>query len=94
MERHVGCWVILDILPNRSKTTRLGITVTKRFGKSHDRNRFKRITREAFRLCREMLVQGIDINVKPRSSSHRAKTQDIHAEILHFLSKKEKDLQT
>lgn len=48
-----------------SKKARLGITVSKKYGKSHERNRFKRIVREAFRCSQASLPQNIDINVLP-----------------------------
>lgn len=83
--RHVGHWVIVDMRSNRNSTTRLGITVSKKYGKAHQRNRFKRIVREAFRLCRLQLQVGFDLNVKPRNGAYEAKPADIQAEFLRFL---------
>lgn len=75
--RYAGRWICIGFCCNHLEITRLGITVTKRFGKAHDRNRFKRIVREAFRLAYPELPKGFDINVKPRSSAHEASSTDI-----------------
>jgi ribonuclease P protein component len=82
-KRHVGCWIIIESRQNQSSQVRLGITVSKKYGKAHDRNRFKRIVREAFRLCRHQLRVGQDLNIRPRSSSKNAKTQDIIQELIN-----------
>jgi ribonuclease P protein component len=44
---------------------KLGITVAKKWGKSHERNRFKRVIREAFREMHPTLPNGLEINVSP-----------------------------
>ena len=46
--------------------SKLGITVTKKFGNAVKRNLFKRRVREAFRQCRHQLPPGIQLNVLPR----------------------------
>lgn len=45
--------------------SRLGITVTKKFGKAHDRNFFKRSVREAFRHMRGRMPKKLDLNIRP-----------------------------
>lgn len=44
--------------------TRLGLSISKRYGKAHDRNRLKRLVREAFRQLD--LPKGMEINVRPK----------------------------
>jgi len=86
-EKFLGNWILLDYRSNRNGITRLGITVTKRFGKAHDRNRFKRLVREAFRRLLNQMPPGIDINVKPRTQAKEAKLVDILQELMQFVEK-------
>jgi len=45
---------------------RLGLSVSRRIGKAHDRARWKRLIREAFRLSQDELPPGLDLVVIPR----------------------------
>jgi len=45
----------------RPLPTRLGITVTRKVGKAHERNLIKRRLREAFRRHRHALPEGLDL---------------------------------
>jgi ribonuclease P protein component len=83
--RQVGHYLIFDLKHNHLEFLRLGITVSKRFGKAYKRNRFKRIVREAFRLTRHNLKVGLDINVKPRSAAIHATSSDLKEEFLYYL---------
>ena len=67
----VGKYVVLDCCKG-STCTKLGITVTKKFGKAHDRNRFKRVVREAFRQTQFELPRDLEINVRPRMLAKQA----------------------
>ncbi|MFO1021702.1 MAG: ribonuclease P protein component [Planctomycetales bacterium] len=46
--------------------TRLGLSVSRRFGGSVQRSRIKRLLREAFRLSMAQLPRGLDLIVIPR----------------------------
>ena len=83
--KFTGCWIIADIRVTNGSFSRLGITVTKRYGQSVQRNRFKRLVREAFRLSYSRLSPAIDIVVRPRTYALKASMRDIQKELLHFI---------
>jgi ribonuclease P protein component len=85
--RCVGKLIILDIALQAHNTIRLGITASRHYGNSPERNRFKRIVREAFRLQRSQLPVGYDLNVKPRSYAKEASMQAVQAELLYLVRK-------
>jgi len=68
-ERLVGRYFCLDYRP--AKMARLGISASTRFGSSPERNRFKRLIREAFRNSCPSLPP-YDMNVIPRQSAKGA----------------------
>ena len=61
-----GC-LVLYARKNRTNTNRVGITVSKKLGKAHVRNRVRRRLREVYRLNEERFQPGWDIVVVARS---------------------------
>jgi ribonuclease P protein component len=53
--------------PNGGRPTRLGITVSRKVGKAHVRNRVKRLVREAFRRHRGEMPRGLDLVLVARN---------------------------
>lgn len=85
--KFTGQWIMVDIRLTQGPFSRLGITVTKRYGDAYQRNRFKRVVREAFRLSYPDFKMTFDIVIRPRSQSLAANMQDIQQELLLFVEK-------
>ncbi|MDR1702925.1 MAG: ribonuclease P protein component [Sporomusaceae bacterium] len=66
---------VLYVLPNKTKTSRIGFAAGKRLGCAVIRNRVKRILREAYRLNQEKLTKGADLVLVGRQSLIKADLQ-------------------
>lgn len=65
-------YMVLYARRNRTDTNRVGITVGKKLGKAHIRNRARRRLREIYRLNEEKFTPGWDIVIVARSKSVEA----------------------
>ena len=72
-----GPYLILYARKNRTEQNRVGITVSKKLGKAHIRNRIRRRLREAYRLNEEKFQSGWDIVVVARGKALDANFQDL-----------------
>ena len=81
----MGKYLCIDCC--RGAISRLGVTVSTHYGSSPERNRFKRLVREAFRLNQAQLPQQLELNIVPRKLAKRAMLTDIQKEILSLFSK-------
>ena len=60
-------WLLVYACENGLPHLRLGLSVSRKFGKATQRNRLRRLYREAFRLTRSEMPVGLDIVLIPRS---------------------------
>lgn len=84
-KRFTGALVYIDFIQVNSLNPRLGITISKKFGKAHDRNRFKRVVREAFRLTAPLFPKNMEINISPRYPMPAVKRNEIQSDLAIFL---------
>lgn len=90
-QRVVGRLICIDWRVSGLPETRLGITASRRYGPAHERNRFKRLVREAFRLARLELPGGLDLNIVPRQLARSASMETIRAELVFLLNHEKKN---
>ena len=76
-----GC-LVLYVRKNRSQTNRVGITVSKKLGKAHVRNRIRRRLREVYRLHESQFLPGWDIVVVARNKALHVSFADLTAAYL------------
>lgn len=65
-------YLVLYARKNRTEGNRVGITVSKKLGKAHVRNRTRRRLREVYRLNEEKFLPGFDIVVVARTRAVEA----------------------
>ena len=82
--RFVGRFLCID--KRDAKKMRLGITASSRYGNAVERNRFKRLVREAFRTSFSRLLPSQEIHVVPRQLAKNARLRDIQEEIGRLLT--------
>ncbi len=80
-------YFVIYVHRTHEETLRLGITVSKKVGKSVQRNRVKRLIRESFRQLRPELKQGYDIVIVGRTGAARLTCQEVHHGLARLFGK-------
>ncbi len=84
---YVGKYITMYALPNRSSLNRLGITVSKKFGKSVRRNRLRRLIKENYRLFEDFIKYGYDMIFVSRNTEEMPDFISIKKEMKFLLKK-------
>jgi len=69
--------LVTYLLRNRVGSTRVGITASKKIGKAVERNRSRRVIREAYRTLYPLLPSGYDFVFVARSRTGRSKMAEV-----------------
>ena len=72
------------VLENSLDRARVGITVTRKFGKAVRRNRARRLVREVFRRNKWLVPTGVDIVINVKNSLMEARYGDLESDFHDF----------
>lgn len=86
---YVGKFMVLYVAPNRSATDRLGITASKKVGKSNRRNRIRRLIKENYRLYEEFVKPGFDLVFVARENETLPDFHEVRKEMKYLMKKLE-----
>ncbi|MBV4420035.1 ribonuclease P protein component [Clostridium tyrobutyricum] len=79
--------LVLYVYKNRKNFNRLGISVSKKVGKSVIRNRIKRLIKESFRLNCDNFKTGYDLVFIARNASNNKDYSNISSSIKNLIKK-------
>lgn len=75
------------ILARQEEGARIGITATRKIGNSVQRNRSRRLVREAFRKNKWLAPGGVDIVINVKRPLVEAHYRDLETEFIAFLKR-------
>ena len=79
--------LVMYVRKNGKKNNRLGISVSKKVGKSVTRSRVTRLIRESYRLMENEVLRGYDIVVIARVSAAEAQYAEVSKALRHLFKK-------
>ncbi len=84
----VSAPLVTYVVKNRLGFNRIGITTSKKIGKAHDRNRARRVIREAYRLLLPRFSPGVgyDIVFVARARTTNCAMQEVYKVMKKHLS--------
>ncbi|MCG0275094.1 MAG: ribonuclease P protein component [Thermosediminibacteraceae bacterium] len=86
--KRVGCPLFsMYARENNLEYSRLGVSISKKIGKSVVRNKIKRRIKEAFRTSLENIKKGYDIVISVKKEARNADYHEIKGQLIYLLKK-------
>jgi ribonuclease P protein component len=79
--------IVLYFSKNGKNINRIGLSVSKKVGKSVTRNRVRRLIKESYRINKDKFKKGYDLVFIARVRSSKAKFADIQRSLIKVMSK-------
>ncbi len=80
-------YLVIFVVKNSGETNRLGISISKKVGKSVVRNRIRRRIKESYRSLEDNIKVGYDIVFLARQGANGSEYNDIHRSIKSLLNR-------
>lgn len=85
--RFIGQNLVIDYRVGFASSPKIGITTSRSFGKAVQRNRFKRLVREAFRLNQHQIFPSVEMAILPKKGVTSYTLSEITSDFLTFSQK-------
>ena len=82
-----GHYFTAFVMPSERERPRLGITTTRKIGNAVERNRARRLLREAFRKNKWLVPAGVDIVINVKRPLVEAAYGDLEGDFIAFLAR-------
>lgn len=79
--------LVTYVIKNRDRSTRVGITTSKKIGKAVQRNRARRVIKEAYRLIFDNIKIGFDIVFVARKKTSLVNMNKVKRQMIYHLEK-------
>ena len=77
-------YLVMYVIKNNRKTSRIGISVSKKVGNSIVRHRLTRLLRECYRLSEDQLTECVDLVVVVRANAADINYGEMRKSFLHL----------